>query len=153
MYRTKRLNMRRSKLKVQYSKTMKKTLNGLITTLVGTAIIFTSFGASIALGATNSAIPLCEITRNLYVGTSREDVRCLQRYLNFSGYTVASFGPGSPGNETAYFGNLTAQAVMGWQNSNSGQVLIPLGLSSGTGYWGQASFNHYVALVRIALGV
>ena len=122
-------------------------------TLVGTAIIFTSFTASLALAATNSTIPLCEITRNLKVGMTGEDVRCLQRYLNWSNNTVASSGAGSPGNETTYFGSLTANAVASWQNANASHVLTPLGLTSGTGYWGQYSFSYYVTLVRIALGV
>ena len=140
-------------LKVQYSKTMKKTINRLIMTLVGTATIITSFTAIPVMAATNSTIPLCEITRSLKVGMTGEDVKCLQRYLNWSNHTVASSGPGSPGNETMYFGSLTANAVANWQNSNSLQVLTPVGLTSGTGYWGQYSFNHYVTLVQKALGV
>ena len=130
---------------------MKTTMHRLVLGLA-IVVIFTSF-ATITFAATNSTIPLCEITRNLSVGTSGEDVKCLQRYLNWSGYTVSSSGAGSPGSETMYFGNLTAQAVIQWQNGHSTAVLAPVGLSSGTGYWGQSSFNYYVALVRIALGV
>ena len=131
---------------------MKKTINRLVVALVGMVISFMPFAVNTA-SATTSNIPLCEITRSLKVGMTGEDVLCLQRYLNWSNHTVASSGPGSPGNETMYFGGLTANAVANWQNSNSLQVLAPLGLTSGTGFWGQASFNYYVTLVRVALGV
>lgn len=97
-------------------------------------------------------MPLCEIPRSLTIGMEGEDVRCLQRYLNWSGYYVAQSGVGSPGNETTYFGSLTANAVARWQNANAAAVLTPLGLTSGTGYWGPSSFNHYVSLVRAHLG-
>lgn len=112
---------------------------------------FTMFSTS-AQAQTTSTIPLCEIQRSLTIGMQGEDVRCLQRYLNWSGNLVASSGAGSVGNETTYYGSLTAQAVARWQNTNAAAVLTPLGLTSGTGYWGPASFNHYVSLVRIQLG-
>lgn len=101
----------------------------------------------------DTSIPLCEITRSLKVGSSGEDVKCLQRYLNFAGFTVSTEGMGSPGNESMYYGQKTAEAVKKWQDSNSAQVLTPLGLNSGTGNWGQSSFNRYVSIVRVALGL
>ncbi len=103
--------------------------------------------------AQTSTIPLCEITRGLGVGTSGEDVRCLQRYLNWAGFAVATSGTGSVGNETQYFGPMTQDAVIRWQNANAVQVLTPLGLSTGTGFWGLVSFGRYVEIVRAALGV
>ena len=99
-----------------------------------------------------STIPLCEIQRGLAVGATGEDVRCLQRYLNWSGVQIASTGAGAPGNETAYYGPLTASAVSRWQESHAAQVLTPLGLSSGTGYWGSASFAAYIELVKKEMG-
>ena len=101
--------------------------------------------------ATN--IPLCEITRSLKSGDSGEDVRCLQRFLNWSGYTLAATGPGSVGSESAYFGPLTANALIKWQNANAFQVLTPIGLTAGTGFWGPMSFNWYVSIVRNQLGL
>ncbi len=97
-----------------------------------------------------SAIPLCEIQRSLKVGSTGDDVKCLQKFLNFAGYTVAATGAGSVGNESAYFGPATASAVMKWQTANAAQVLAS---GNATGIWGTASFNYYVTLVHTALGV
>lgn len=85
----------------------------------------------------------CDFNRDLSSGSQGSDVKCLQEYLNSAGYTVANSGVGSPGNETEYFGSLTAQAVTAWQNANAAEVLQPVGLSSGTGYWGQSSIDYY----------
>jgi len=52
---------------------------------------------------------------------------------------VAASGPGSPGNETSYYGPLTASAVTSFQEKFSADVLAPLGLMSGTGYWGSST--------------
>ena len=100
-----------------------------------------------------SNIPLCEIIRGLSVGSTGEDVRCLQRYLNWAGFTVALTGAGSVGLESPYFGALTRAAVIRWQNANSAFVLAPLGLSAGTGFWGNGSQLRYSGIVRTALGV
>lgn len=85
----------------------------------------------------------CSFTRDLYLGLVGEDVRCLQKYLNSTGFLVASAGPGSLGNETLYFGPLTKQAVVAWQNAKASTVLVPFRLTSGTGYWGPISISHY----------
>ncbi len=133
---------------------MKKTLKMAIWATLSSSLFLTIFAGNLAYAQTaSSTIPLCEITRSLTVGSSGEDVRCLQRYLNWSGFTVAASGTGSPGSESLYFGGLTKSAVMRWQNANSAQVLVPLGITTGTGYWGSASFNYYVTIVRAALGV
>lgn len=66
-------------------------------------------------------------TRDLRLGDTGEDVRELQKYLNQHGFPVASFGAGSPGNETEYFGMLTYRALVKFQKSHS----IPA-----TGYFG-----------------
>lgn len=59
----------------------------------------------------------CVIARELSLGASGEDVRCLQRYLNASGFPIATTGTGSKGLESTYFGTLTEAAVMRWQTS------------------------------------
>jgi len=61
----------------------------------------------------------CNFTRDLYQGVSGNDVLCLQRYLNSSGFIIAASGPGSPGNETNYYGPLMSKAVSKWQIANN----------------------------------
>ena len=50
-------------------------------------------------------------TKNLTVGSTGSDVKALQQFLNGKGYTVASSGPGSAGNESMYFGPATRAAL------------------------------------------
>ena len=85
----------------------------------------------------------CTFSRYLSIGLKGEDVKCLQKFLNSTGFTVSLAGPGSPNNETLYFGLLTRQAVIAWQNANASVILAPLGLTSGTGYWGLSSISYY----------
>jgi hypothetical protein len=73
-------------------------------------------------------------------GASGQGVVALQQFLNMSADTrVAASGPGSPGNETSFYGPLTSQAVTAFQEKYSADVLAPVGLSSGTGYWGSST--------------
>jgi hypothetical protein len=56
-----------------------------------------------------------KITGTLSTGSRGPSVKTLQQFLNSQGFKVASTGPGSPGNETETFGNLTVQAVRKFQ--------------------------------------
>ena len=80
----------------------------------------------------------CDFSRNLDVGVDGEDVRCLQRYLNGSGFTIAAAGPGAPGGETSLFRELTRQAVARWQAAN--------GISPASGFFGPLSRAKYESL-------
>ncbi|GMQ95479.1 MAG: hypothetical protein BMS9Abin13_594 [Patescibacteria group bacterium] len=78
--------------------------------------------------------------RNLGAGERGEDVRELQIFLNSSSETrLATYGPGSPGSETPYFGRLTASAVERFQELFAPEILAPSGLSLGTGYVGPST--------------
>lgn len=86
-------------------------------------------------GGTSSGSAQCTFTKDLTMGSTGMDVKCLQQYLNSAGHTVASSGAGSPGNETEYFGSRTQSAVSKWQAAN--------GVSPTAGYFGSRSRAQY----------
>lgn len=79
-------------------------------------------------------------SRNLTIGDTGADVMELQKLLNARGFTVATGGSaGSPGMETQYYGPATAGAVTAMQNAYAGEILAPLGLTTGTGFFGAST--------------
>ncbi len=110
-----------------------------------------SFGAdSTTISSVNSALSGTPVvapvtsgtysfTRDLTVGSTGDDVKELQKYLNSAGYAIAASGAGSMGNESTYFGSLTKLAVAKWQAANA--------LSPAVGYFGSLSRAKYVALM------
>lgn len=56
--------------------------------------------------------------KDLFLGMTDPDVRRLQNFFNTRGFPVAQTGVGSLGNETSFFGNLTKQAVIAFQNAH-----------------------------------
>ena len=77
---------------------------------------------------------------NLRLGDSGIDVAALQQTLNASPDTlVASSGPGSLGQETAYFGGLTLDAVNRFQTKYRAEILTPNGLAAPTGLVGPST--------------
>jgi hypothetical protein len=63
----------------------------------------------------NELVLGADYNRDLDIGSTGEDVRQLQIFLNRLGFKVAYSGPGSIGNETNYFGNLTRSALIEFQ--------------------------------------
>lgn len=90
-------------------------------------------------GGSGSSVCPYTWTRDLSVGATGADVQQLQSFLNDNGQTVAASGAGSQGAETTYYGPLTASAVSAFQVAYAAQVLTPLGLTNGTGYFGPSS--------------
>ena len=80
-------------------------------------------GSSSTSGTPAACVGLT-FTRNLTVGSTGSDVKCMQALMNANGYQLATSGAGSPGNETMYFGPLTLakvralQAAQGWTPAN-----------------------------------
>ena len=88
-------------------------------------------------------------SRNLTIGSTGDDVRQLQRFLNGNPRTrVASSGAGAPGNESSYYGPITASAVSKFQELHAAQILTPLGLSRGTGGFYTSTRNQANNLCR-----
>lgn len=82
----------------------------------------------------------CTFTKQLSLGMYDPEVTNLQRILNQSADTqVASYGAGSPGEETDFFGERTRVAVIRFQNKYASSILAPMGLTYGTGAVGVAT--------------
>lgn len=76
-------------------------------------------------------------TKNLKFSDIDEEVRLLQKFLNLQGFIVTFTGPGSIGNETNVFGYLTKRALIKYQEAHKEEILTPVNLNSGTGYFGE----------------
>ena len=69
--------------------------------------------------AITSQVSQGTFTRSLIKGSTGDDVRSLQKYLNTKGFTISSSGPGSLGNETSLFGPATEAALAKFQKANN----------------------------------
>lgn len=108
--------------------------------LVCALYIAIGFSSSLAAQTTQTIgeMPFCyDFPRNLKVGMSGFDVKNLQILLNTDPRTrIALSGIGSLGNETKYFGTLTKEAVINFQEAYANEILVPSGLFVGNGYVG-----------------
>ncbi len=73
---------------------------------------------------------------NLSLGMRSKDIKCLQEILNKNDFILAQDGSGSKGKETSFFGELTRQAVIKFQEHYKDEILSPIGLKQGTGFVG-----------------
>ncbi|MEK7148482.1 MAG: IPT/TIG domain-containing protein [Patescibacteria group bacterium] len=90
-------------------------------------------------------------TRTLFSGMRGDDVTGLQKFLNTDAETrIADAGAGSPGNETDYFGNATKRAVIKFQEKYRAEILAPIGLTNGTGFFGEKTRAKVNSLASIA---
>ncbi len=82
--------------------------------------------------STSSACPY-KWNTNLKIGSTGTDVMKLQQFLNsMSGTVIATSGAGSAGMESTYYGAKTGAAVKKFQEMYKGEILTPVGLTSGT---------------------
>jgi hypothetical protein len=100
-----------------------------------------STGVTTPVTGTNRLPSTFRFTRSLPPNTTSTDVKNLQIFLNDSGFTVSTTGPGSKGQETFYFGPATKSAVIRFQEYYKSEVLTPNGLLKGTGLFGPASLK------------
>jgi peptidoglycan hydrolase-like protein with peptidoglycan-binding domain len=85
-----------------------KKISGIVFSVIVLGLVF----------AINAEAAVPQITRDLALGSTGDDVKSLQQYLNDSGYSVAPSGVGSKGKETSYFGNATQAALKKFQTAN-----------------------------------
>lgn len=78
-----------------------------------------------------------KFTKDLYFGLYDSEVRFLQIMLNKLGFLISENGLGSSGQETNYFGPKTKDALSRFQEAYKDQILTPLGLNHGTGFFGE----------------
>ncbi len=121
------------------------TFSDLIKALVAAGVIDQSkeaaaLAAASSMGGSSSVSMSCNFTTNLKTGSTGADVMNLQKFLNsMSDTMVAASGAGSKGMETSYYGPATAAAVSKFQVKYAANILAPLGLTSGTGFFGAST--------------
>lgn len=77
-----------------------------------------------------------EFKKDLAYTMTDADVLALQKFLNSVGFNVSPSGLGSSGSETSYFGPRTKNALIKFQEAYKAEILTPLGLAHGTGFFG-----------------
>lgn len=88
------------------------------------------------LGIAGAGQNYCKaVNTNLYFRLAdNNEVRCLQQFLKSQGADIYP-----EGLVTGYFGNLTRAAVIKFQEKYASEILVPLGLSRGTGFVGPST--------------
>nr|MBP9766070.1 peptidoglycan-binding protein [Candidatus Paceibacterota bacterium] len=81
------------------------------------AVAAISVGAIVLASAQTTSTSCFQFTQNMKLGSSGAQVLELQKSLNSMGFTVATTGAGSMGNESTYFGMLTKNAAIKYQTS------------------------------------
>ncbi len=80
-----------------------------------TANAVAQYRASHTSATTANSVSGSTLTSYLFLGTTGQQVKTLQNILNAKGYTIATSGNGSVGNESTYFGPSTQVALQKFQ--------------------------------------
>ncbi len=88
-----------------------------------------------------TATSLCDITKDLKLGMTGNDVKELQKYLNNNSFPLAETGIGSKGKETIFFGTLTQSAVSRFQKANNISTIHGVFDSATRDYFGCVKFK------------
>lgn len=84
-----------------------------------------------------------QFTRDLKLGSTGDDVKELQKFLNDKGFTIALRGAGAVGHETKTFGKLTQDAL---KRAQKGWAIKPA-----SGYFGSKTRAYVNDLIRKAI--
>lgn len=122
--------------------------NASTTITVSSPILATSTAATTSIPTSSATVStpaagVANFSKPLQYRDRNPDVRALQVYLNEHGFAVAQTGDGSSGSETDFFGILTFKALTAFQTAHALEILVPLGLTVGTGYFGPATMNFF----------
>ncbi len=90
----------------------------------------------VSTSMTSEGTPL---SSDLEIGVTSPEVKTLQKILNVLGYVISDTGPGSPGNETDFFGAKTKAAVLRFQTDHWEEISKKTTVSKPTGMVGEAT--------------
>jgi peptidoglycan hydrolase-like protein with peptidoglycan-binding domain len=87
-----------------------------------------------------TALPVGSLYRNLAQGAKGDDIKVLQEFLNKAGFYPEGFISG-------FFGALTKQAVIRFQEKYASEILTPVGLTKGSGFVGSGTRKKIIELL------
>jgi peptidoglycan hydrolase-like protein with peptidoglycan-binding domain len=132
---------------------IKMKLSIFIKMLLVPVVFFSSlaFVEAQNIGSLKDVVPAgFSFKKDLLPGDTDSDITQLQKVLNADPDTTVSVsGDGSVGKETTYFGEMTKQAVIKFQQKYSESILIPAGLTKGNGNVGKSTRTRLNLLIGV----
>lgn len=119
------------KIHADYAKNLGMDIYTLEGNVAYAKYLFEKSGTRPWSGCVRPTVDSVALTDDLKLGDESQQVKVLQQLLNKAGYFVATTGPGSLGNETIYFGNMTLKALQKFQCEKN---IVCSGSPETTGY-------------------